>query len=43
MSNVALKLLNDRLPHIPYFTDELLCGLRIAGKERAILAKYFQF
>lgn len=43
MSNVALKLFNDRLPHKPYFTDELQCGLRIAGKERAILAKYIQF
>lgn len=43
MSNVALKLFNDRLPHKPYFSDELQCGLRIAGKERAILAKYIQF
>jgi hypothetical protein len=43
LSNVALKLFNDRLPHKPYFTDELQCGLRIAGKERAILAKYIQF
>lgn len=43
MSNVALKLFNDRLPHKPYFTDELQCGLRIAAKERAILAKYIQF
>ena len=43
MSNVALKLFNDLLPHKPYFTDELQCGLRIAGKERAILAKYIQF
>lgn len=43
MSNVALKFFNDRLPHKPYFTDELQCGLRIAGKERAILAKYIQF
>ncbi|EJC0271710.1 replication initiation protein, partial [Salmonella enterica] len=43
MSNAALKLFNDRLPHKPYFTDELQCGLRIAGKERAILAKYIQF
>lgn len=43
MSNKALKLFNDRLPHKPYFTDELRYGLRIAGKERAILAKYIQF
>lgn len=43
MRNVALKLFNDRLPHKPYFTDELQCGLRIAGKERAVLAKYIQF
>lgn len=43
LSNVALKLFNDRLPHKPYFSDELQCGLRIAGKERAILAKYIQF
>lgn len=43
MSNVALKLFNDRLPHKPYFSDDLQFGLRIAGKERAILAKYIQF
>lgn len=43
MRNAALELFNDRLPHKPYFSDELQCGLRIAGKERAILAKYIQF
>ncbi|KJL06830.1 replicase, partial [Klebsiella pneumoniae] len=31
------------LPHKPYFSDELNFGVRIAGKERAILAKYIQF
>ena len=43
MSNAALKLFNDRLPLKPYFTDELQYGLRIAGKERALLARYIQF
>ena len=43
MRNVALKLFNDRLPHKPYFSDDLHFGVRIAGKERAILAKYIQF
>lgn len=27
----------------PYFSDDLHFGVRIAGKERAILAKYIQF
>ncbi|EBV1472054.1 replicase [Salmonella enterica subsp. enterica serovar Braenderup] len=43
MSNAALQLFNDRLPHKPYFSDDLHFGVRIAGKERAILAKYIQF
>lgn len=43
MTNPALDLFNDRLPHKPYFSDDLLFGVRIAGKERAILAKYIQF
>jgi len=43
LSNAALKLFNDRLPLKPYFTDELQYGLRIAGKERALLARYIQF
>ena len=43
MSNQALDLFNERLPRKPYFTDELQFGVRIAGKERAILAKYIQF
>ena len=43
MRNAALELFNDRLPLKPYFTDELLYGLRIAGKERALLARYIQF
>ena len=43
MSNAARELFNDRLPHKPYFSDDLHFGVRIAGKERAILAKYIQF
>ncbi len=43
MRNEALELFNDRLPHKPYFSDDLHFGVRIAGKERAILAKYIQF
>ena len=43
MHNAALELFNDRLPHKPYFSDDLNFGVRIAGKERAILAKYIQF
>ena len=43
MHNAALELFNDRLPHKPYFSDDLYFGVRIAGKERAILAKYIQF
>lgn len=43
MRNAALALFNDRLPHKPYFSDDLHFGVRIAGKERAILAKYIQF
>lgn len=43
MTNSALDLFNDRLPHKPYFSDDLHFGVRIAGKERAILAKYIQF
>ncbi|EPE9611106.1 replication initiation protein [Escherichia coli] len=43
MRNAALELFNDRLPLKPYFTDELRYGLRIAGKERALLARYIQF
>ena len=42
MHNAALELFNDRLPHKPYFSDDLHFGVRIAGKERAILAKYIQ-
>lgn len=43
MRNAALELFNERLPHKPYFSDDLHFGVRIAGKERAILAKYIQF
>ncbi len=43
MNNAVLELFNDRLPHKPYFSDDLHFGVRIAGKERAILAKYIQF
>ncbi|MBJ4092097.1 replicase, partial [Salmonella enterica subsp. enterica serovar Typhimurium] len=43
MHNAALELCNERLPHKPYFSDDLHFGVRIAGKERAILAKYIQF
>jgi len=43
LTNPALDLFNDRLPHKPYFSDDLHFGVRIAGKERAILAKYIQF
>jgi len=43
LSNAALELFNDRLPNKPYFSDDLYFGVRIAGKERAILAKYIQF
>ena len=43
MHNAALELFNDRLPHKPYCSDDLHFGVRIAGKERAILAKYIQF
>jgi len=43
LSNAALELFNYRLPHKPYFSDDLHFGVRIAGKERAILAKYIQF
>ena len=43
MSKAALQLFNERLPHKPYFSDDLNFGVRIAGKERAILAKYIQF
>ena len=43
MTNPALDLFNDRLPNKPYFSDDLHFGVRIAGKERAILAKNIQF
>jgi len=43
LRNAAIELFNDRLPHKPYFSDDLHFGVRIAGKERAILAKYIQF
>lgn len=43
MHNAVLELFNERLPHKPYFSDDLYFGVRIAGKERAILAKYIQF
>jgi len=43
VTNPALDLFNDRLPNKPYFSDDLHFGVRIAGKERAILAKYIQF
>jgi len=43
LSNAALELFNDRLPHKPYFSDDLHFGVRISGKKRAILAKYIQF
>jgi hypothetical protein len=41
--NPALNLFNNRIPHKPYFSDDLHFSVRIAGKERAILAKYIQF
>ena len=43
MTKPPLDLFNDRLPNKPYFSDDLHFGVRIAGKERAILAKYIQF
>ena len=43
LANQALTLFNDRLPHKPYFSDDLQFGVRIASKERALLAKYIQF
>jgi hypothetical protein len=43
LRNAALELFNDRLPRKPYFSDDLRFGVRIAGKEQAILAKYIQF
>lgn len=43
MHKAALALFNNRLQHKPYFSDDLHFGVRIAGKERAILAKYIQF
>jgi len=43
LRNAAIELFNERLPHKPYFSDDLHFGVRIAGKERAILAKYIQF
>ncbi|RXY83269.1 replicase, partial [Klebsiella pneumoniae] len=42
MNNAVLELFNHRLPHKPHFSDDLHFGVRIAGKERAILAKYLQ-
>ena len=42
MRNAALELLNDRMPHKPYFSDDLHVGVRIARKERAIVAEYVQ-
>lgn len=42
MHKAALALFNDRLQHKPYFSDYPHFGVRIAGKERAILAKYIQ-
>ncbi len=41
--NVAPELFNERLPHKPHFPDDLHFGVRIAGKECAILAKYIRF
>jgi hypothetical protein len=43
LHNALLELFNERLPHKPYFSDDLYFGVRIAAKERAILAKYIQF
>ena len=43
MTNHALALFNERLPHKPYYSDDLQFGVRIAAKDRAILAKYIQF
>lgn len=42
MTDSALDYFAAHLPHKPYHTDELLFGLRIAGKERAILARFIQ-
>ena len=38
IGNAALELFNDKLPHKPYFSDDLHFGVRIAGEERALLA-----
>jgi len=40
LHNGALELFNDRLLH---FSDDLHFGVRIAGKKRAIPAKFIQF
>lgn len=42
MADTALDYFAANLPRKPYHTDELLYGLRIAGKERAMLAKFIQ-
>lgn len=42
MADTALDYFSENLPRKPYHTDELLYGLRIAGKERAVLAKFIQ-
>uniref|UniRef100_UPI00156275A8 replication initiation protein n=1 Tax=Escherichia coli TaxID=562 RepID=UPI00156275A8 len=36
-------LTTTRCPHKPNFSDDYQFGVRIAGKERAILAKYIHF
>ncbi|EJN3747137.1 replication initiation protein [Escherichia coli] len=40
--SAALQYFEENLPHRPYHTDDLACGLRISGKGRALLARYIQ-
>ncbi|EMB0925721.1 replication initiation protein [Salmonella enterica] len=42
MSALVLDFFAENLPLRPYHTDDLLYGLRIAGAERAMLARYIQ-
>ncbi len=43
MTKSALEVFNDRFPHKRYFSNALHFSVRIAGKERANLAKYIPF
>ncbi|MWP60483.1 plasmid replication protein, partial [Escherichia coli] len=40
--SAALQYFEENLPHRPYHTDDLACGLRISDKGRALLARYIQ-